>query len=325
MSSRRILCLISLLGVCLAVGFFYPFKRITHPRGIYAPAVSGTVGPSVSRALRPNYLYSVIPGGVYSPAELRYAVQKDEAVRKHYAGFNLQKAHLVRLAANRFQYVSFRRGNVISWTRKKLLIREGEILLTDGRNYARTRCGNRLSDVPQAHNAGPQPPEKALSTPDLSTETLENSPIEFAKTPTPGELEQEYPQLSFPLPTPLPWSEDNTGSFIPNLANSNGFNGGAPFGGFAPAIAAGSAPSGSSRGTSALSGPLPTATSVAAAPASGSAPSIPVSGITAIPEPATCFLLLAAGGAFFAAERRKCKMQKCLANHAKADERQLQR
>src|SRR5215467_132697 len=34
------------------------------------------------------------------------------------------------------------------WTRRPMRIPNGEVLLTDGRLYARARCGNRISETP---------------------------------------------------------------------------------------------------------------------------------------------------------------------------------
>lgn len=132
----------------------------------------GVAIPPAVRSLRPNYPYSVVPGGVYSPAELRAAIQRDPLVREHYVHFNLRSAQLVKLTDDQYQYASFRVGNRIFWTHKKLLIPKGEVLVTDGSNYARTRCGNRLSDLPNADTTLLQPPERLLSLPPFSLEQL---------------------------------------------------------------------------------------------------------------------------------------------------------
>jgi hypothetical protein len=143
--------------------------------------------PAEVRSLRPNYPYSVIPGGVYSPAELRAAIQKDPLVRQHYADFNLHSAQLVKLTKDQYQYASFRLRNRIFWTYKKLLIPKGEVLVTDGSNYARTRCGNRLSDVPKGDTTILQPADRLLSLPPFSHELLSQLPLAELRT-TPGSL-----------------------------------------------------------------------------------------------------------------------------------------
>ncbi len=97
-----------------------------------APEISSLV-----RSLRPSYPYSVIPGGAYSAAELHYANQTDAVVRAHYATFNMKLARTVQLTGDRFQYASYRIKDQIYWTRKKLRIRKGEYLLTDGVAFTR--------------------------------------------------------------------------------------------------------------------------------------------------------------------------------------------
>jgi len=89
-----------------------------------------------------------VPGGVESAQELRNAFAHDPVVAGHYADFNLGKARIVRLDRDRAVYVSYRLGDRIYWTKKKLELHRGESVITDGKNEARTRCGNRISDLP---------------------------------------------------------------------------------------------------------------------------------------------------------------------------------
>src|SRR5205823_6610337 len=144
--------------------------------------------------LRPTYPYSVVPGGVYSLAELRAAIQKDALVREHYADFNLRSGQLIKLIDDRYEYASFRLGSRIFWTTKKLRIPKGEVLLTDGSNYARTRCGNRLSDLPNPNTTPLQPPERLLSLPPFSPELP--SELTFAEAPPVPEI----PAVAFETP-----------------------------------------------------------------------------------------------------------------------------
>jgi hypothetical protein len=109
---------------------------------------------------RSLYPYSVIPGGVESPQELRRAVERDAVVAGHYADFDLTKAKIIRLDRGRAAYVSYRIGERIYWTKRKLWLPAGETLITDGTAEARTRCGNRLSYVPQVPVSSLEPTEK---------------------------------------------------------------------------------------------------------------------------------------------------------------------
>jgi hypothetical protein len=150
------------------------------------------------RSLRPNYPYSVIPGGAYSPAELHYANQSDAVVRAHYATFNLKRAHIVQVTDDRFQYASYRIQDRIYWTRKKLLIQKGEYLLTDGVAFARTRCGNRLSETPQAPVSPQEPAAALLSMPPIRPEMLPK--LELAQAPPVSEVADAAPRLAPVLP-----------------------------------------------------------------------------------------------------------------------------
>jgi hypothetical protein len=117
------------------------------------PESAGAI-PAFIRSLRPIYPYSVIPGGVFSQGELKARLQADSVARQHYAEFDVEHARLVSLTQDRFQYVSYRVHDKVFWTRKQLRIPRGEILLTDGKKFARTRCGNLLSETPQARVDG---------------------------------------------------------------------------------------------------------------------------------------------------------------------------
>jgi hypothetical protein len=121
-----------------------------------------------SRTLFP---YSVIPGGVDSAQELRNALEHDPIAASHYAGFDVSQTHVVRLASDEEMYVSYRLNNRIYWTHKRLRLLKGETVITDGKNVARTRCGNRLSATAQSPVATKQPLDMILDPaplPDLA-------------------------------------------------------------------------------------------------------------------------------------------------------------
>lgn len=138
--------------------------------------------PAVVRSLRPVYPYSVVPGGLYSAKELERARSTNPLLHEHYADFNLAETHMVTTAETRYAYVSYRLGAKLLWTTHKLLIPKGETLLTDGVNFCRTRCGNRLSEVP--HHDAPileagviGPIERSLSLPNFAPSLLANNLI----------------------------------------------------------------------------------------------------------------------------------------------------
>jgi PEP-CTERM motif len=125
--------------------------------------------------------YSVIPGGALSAEELKSALMNDPVAAGHYAGFDAATAHVVRLDRDRAVYVSYRLGNHVYWTSKRLTLLRGETVLTDGEHEARTRCGNRISDTPQLPVALKEPEQAVLENPHM--------PI----------LPEGIPEWSFPL------------------------------------------------------------------------------------------------------------------------------
>ena len=205
MKTRRLLAIIFLAFACAVALHFIPREvRMSRPIVATVTAPRAKV-PAMVRSLRPNYPYSVIPGGAYSPAELRYANEKDGVVHAHYADFNLADARLVTLTEDRYQYVSYRLQNQVFWTHKKLRIPKGEVLLTDGSNYARTRCGNRLSSTAKQATAAKQPPTRLLSLPEFRPELLSKGDVQLAPAPPLGELAQDFPLLPFELPILAPY------------------------------------------------------------------------------------------------------------------------
>jgi PEP-CTERM motif len=137
------------------------------------PQLTTSSLPGIDR--RPLYPYSIIPGGAYSQDELARAIENDPVVARHYGNFAVGKTRVVRLDHSELMYVSYRIGNQVFWTNKRLLIPAGEALLTDGENTARTRCGNRLSASAAMPLSPNQPSQEAMdAAPDLDplSETL---------------------------------------------------------------------------------------------------------------------------------------------------------
>ncbi|HEX4785714.1 MAG TPA: PEP-CTERM sorting domain-containing protein [Candidatus Sulfotelmatobacter sp.] len=114
---------------------------------------------------RPVYIYSVVPGGVRDAQELKWVAQHDPVVALHYAGFDYDHARVVRLVLARTAYVSYRIGNHVYWTRHRVTLKKGETVLTDGKITARSRCGNRVEEVPQQANSSLEPPAAKFDEP----------------------------------------------------------------------------------------------------------------------------------------------------------------
>jgi hypothetical protein len=107
------------------------------------------------------YPYSVVPGGVHSAAELTAAVEADPIVAAHYTHLSVPALRQERVRERRAVYMSYRVGDQIYWTKRPVALRPGELVLSDGREEIRARCGNCISDVPMEPTltAEPDPTE----------------------------------------------------------------------------------------------------------------------------------------------------------------------
>lgn len=167
--------LVALVTGCAAVAGFWLAQAVSHDRRKsqtvefvsrkpFWPGYS--VPPFAERGNRIVYPHSVIPGGIGSAEELRLYAARDGAVAEHYRRFRYGAARMVRLDAERRAYVSYRNKHGIFWTRKKVLLKKGELLITDGRTLVRTRCGNQVCETPQTPVAMVDEPSwRELDTP----------------------------------------------------------------------------------------------------------------------------------------------------------------
>ena len=169
------------------------------------------------------YPYSVVPGGVKDADELRYAAARDYVVRRHYARFDYSHARLVRLTEAREVYLSYRIRDTVFWTRRKIRLHPGEMLLTDGKITARARCGNQVSDTAKPEVSNEEPEEDVLDRPVAEIEPGPPFPVRplLASAdlpggqPTPPQLFASnffFPYVSTGLPIP------------PRLCPANGDN-----------------------------------------------------------------------------------------------------
>lgn len=169
---RRVLLfsLSAVLTVCLAaVALLYLSPSLFHISRDSGPSRQSAeasrnrflaVQQEALRSLenRPVYPYSVVPGGVRDAHELKLAAERDPVVAAHYAGFDYDHARVVRLVLARTAYVSYRIGKKIYWTRRRITLKKGETVITDGKITARTRCANRVEELPQQATSVSEPP-----------------------------------------------------------------------------------------------------------------------------------------------------------------------
>jgi len=118
---------------------------------------------------RTVYPYSVIPGGVRDVAELKSALANDPIASAHYGELQIANLRVIRLDRARSLHVSYRVGDRIYWTKRRMELAKGETVITDGVLMARTRCGNLAADVipggDQAATLLVEPTTEALNTP----------------------------------------------------------------------------------------------------------------------------------------------------------------
>ena len=154
--------IVILAGAVLVASLSHLFyKKPARPEGLRpTDRQEATVLPEKQREV---YLYSVIPGGVDNAEELGAKLKTDKVAAHHYSDFKVDRAVLVYARFDQQKaYVSYRKDAKIFWTRKRVHVGNSEMLLTDGKNFARTRCGNRLSETPQKPTEANEPSEEAL-------------------------------------------------------------------------------------------------------------------------------------------------------------------
>jgi hypothetical protein len=123
------------------------------------------------------YPYSVVPGGVKDPDDLRYKALRDWVVRRHYAHFDFSHARLERATEAREVYLSYRVRDTVFWTRRKIRLHIGELLLTDGKITARARCGNQISETAKPEVSEEEPDEDVLDQPVAMIDSVPSLPI----------------------------------------------------------------------------------------------------------------------------------------------------
>jgi hypothetical protein len=160
--------------------------------------------PSAPAPRSPVFPYSVIPGGVHSSRELREAVHRDALVAEHYSDFRFDSARVIRLIRDKKAYVSYRIGNQIYWTRRKVTLYAGEAFLSDGHSLARGRCGNRVSDVPKFPVAADEPSDLTMSSPLVFADPAALDGPVWDPPPAPATLMTFSPGIPVAPGVPLP-------------------------------------------------------------------------------------------------------------------------
>src|SRR5450755_1458556 len=155
------------------------------------------------RAARTVYPYSVVPGGILSEAELETSMAKDPVVAQHYRDILAERLHLTRLNTPVNVYASYRSANSVHWTTHTIQVPKGELILSDGTNLIRARCGNRLVFTPP-----PEPPETreppAIEPPELVFDYALPPIIAPPEMPAPPHPDSVPPRVAHFWPPAMP-------------------------------------------------------------------------------------------------------------------------
>jgi len=287
---------VAILWVSLAVATALRFAARPRQQNLNSARLAPRLSPpDPGRLPRKIYPYSVIPGGAYSGEELALARRVDRVVAAHYSDFETGAITVRTLPQDTYLYVSYRKSDRVYWTANKRRIPKGERVLSDGKNMARTRCGNRLSETPQLPiAAGPQPTETALNAPEIPAGIeLPQAPLFAPLYDAPSLPMVDARERSFAFPGGETGASPLGGAFPASALNS-------------PIIAVASLPFG------ALGAPAKTPGGGSTGPTSGPTPggSGPGSGGpipgTPVPEPETA-LLLSAGAALLVLRCRRVR------------------
>lgn len=205
-------------GVCATTALHVTTSRRSTDVSQLPPTVVGASGDAalaqaalpVART-RSRYRYSVIPHGVFSAQELNAAITADPVVAAHYQTFDASRAALVPLDQTRLAYVSYRLGDRVFWTRHPVRLPAGELVLSDGREVVRARCGNRISAVPGDTATAAEEPDPILL--DTAEDPAFDDPVVVPVT-TPAALPGDSVLVLLPSP-PTVVGSGNVGSGEP--------------------------------------------------------------------------------------------------------------
>ena len=155
--------------------------RVTADASPDVPAAGRVVrADSAVASVRPVYRHSVVPGGVRSPEEIEYVIQRDQVVAAHYKDINPRLMRNERLQKPLLAHVSYRLGDKVYWTKKAVQLPANEPVMTDGKTTIRERCGNLISMEPLAPAAEEEPPVPSF---DLLMDPIELAWMRLDYTP----------------------------------------------------------------------------------------------------------------------------------------------
>ena len=172
---RLVLCVVAGAGLVFLTGFVWRFlvpAVVLETKRMVVRKNTGAAHPTELSASRPVYPYSIIRGGAYSKTELIEALETDSVAARHYSTFHRPGVYITQSTFTEPVYLSYRVGDAVYWTSRPVRLPKGETLLTDGQNYARARCGNRISPVPQTPVNDTEPAPETMDSPQRPANTI---------------------------------------------------------------------------------------------------------------------------------------------------------
>jgi hypothetical protein len=99
------------------------------------------------------------PGGI--------SCKDRDLIKEAYPDFDMSKCREEKLDHEVCGYIAYRsrKDGKIYWTKKKVCLKKGERIITDGKYIIRVRCGNEISATPQTPTELVSPTQGELETP----------------------------------------------------------------------------------------------------------------------------------------------------------------
>lgn len=200
-----LIAILLFFAVCLAIAWLaYSLVAFLHQKvpDTKPPADNSFLYVQPDRLPCLSYPHAIVPCGIHSNDELNEA-RKDPVLTAHYA--DVGTVWPISLGGNAIitAHISFRRGSDIVYTEKPSDFHVGgEILLTDGTNVIRSRCGNRFTfTLTRLMKTAPMPPDLAREIPQVIMPIPEElPPMTLVEVLFPVEL----PPFPRPELVPLP-------------------------------------------------------------------------------------------------------------------------
>jgi hypothetical protein len=134
----------------------------------------------IHASFRPLNL-ALLSGGFTSVDEFQQRIANDPTLHSFFGSCSDTQASMQQLPNDILVFATFRRGEDIKWTRKQMLVRKGEYVLTFCGKTVLNRCGNLISWVPMQPSEDVPPslleiPTDELKAPQALTLTAQADP-----------------------------------------------------------------------------------------------------------------------------------------------------